>query len=313
MIAEKIHGLGPLRPATDKQSSLVGSMTEALWYVADGRPYEELMAATCNAFVFCASPEVACPGRWIERCPDVALPTASRSAGLDLIYHETPEGGDTTGPEWLKIRQSMGVALEDRRPVLCRGGWADRLTHDWGVLTGFDSAGLPAGHCWTGGQQSVEALIAPPTQLIFFGRELSRPGARELTLEILRNAILALDGTISGHVVLGRSWAIGPDALHCWAERLEGNGPFCSLCDSSCLEQLRAHYRDTRRWAGRYLSDTAALRLGKVRPARAIGKQFRELAESLATPDRETLAAAVRQAARTEVELARQLGELIGQ
>lgn len=305
-IEELLHGIGPLRPSPDKLHSFVGCLAEALWYVGDGRPYQELIAATSAAFSFGASAAVPCPGQWLERCPDLTLQTASRAAGTFLTYHETAADCAESDPAWQPARELLAASLRDRRPVLARGGWSSAAEPDWGVITGRVPDGLPAGHRWTAGGPAIEALTRPPAQLIFFEKELARPGARDLTVEILDNAIACLRGELTGHVALGQPWSFGPDALALWADRLDQE-PFCAGCEASgCQQRLEAHYRAARRWAGRFLSDTAALRLGRVRPAREIGREFAALAERH-YPD----GASVRAAGAQELHLADGLETLL--
>ncbi len=195
-------------------------------------------------------------------------------------------------------------------PVLARGGWAGRDTLDWGILTGVHASGLPAGHCWSGGTNSIEGLATAPTQLIFFGREMARPSAQELTVEILHNAARALRGELSGHVTLGQAWLSGPAGMNRWAERLESGERYCTICadDRRCLQRVTEFYRASRRWAGRFLSETAALRLNSVRPARELGRQMQALADGLGTDP-----GTIRAAGQAELELAGRISELLGE
>lgn len=330
-VHETIHGVGPFPADPTRSSPFAVALAQALWYVSDGRPFDEMMAASGLGFGFEALPGRP-PSEWGEGVVDRRLELLARAMGVQLRYVElaTRTLADAEPARaWALLADEVAAALAEHRPPLARGGWPGRWRGCWGAITGMAANGLPAGHVYrpdTGALEAPVAMDAPPWQLVVLGLDRARPPARDLSLAVVAHAAADLAGEERSVVRLGETWHTGPTALEHWAERVEGplaagNEPATAAVEHGRVARA---LRDRRAWAARYLADTAGLRIGQLRSCRQLARDLVQATAALAPwsdapwlaarfeseVGRRELGHAVREAARLERELGRELGAL---
>lgn len=280
---ELLTGIAPLRADPDRRSGFVCSLARGLYYASDGRPFEELMAASGLAFGLHVpqDPAGSVDPNELEAAADVGLEVVSRVTGTRLRYLELGSLAlalDEPQRAWGLLREEVRGALDGRQPVLARGGWPGEAGR-WGLITGTDDdSGLPLGHvCAPPEQPPIAGVPRPvtmsgsPWQLVLIENDMPRPSARESTRLVVELGASALRGEPAELVRVGARYHSGPAAWQAWAERV-GSGQLTEAEARAWQRELA----DRRRWGQRYLADLAAVRLGRLRELRALAARWRE-------------------------------------